>query len=292
MTERKRHARTEQPRSPSRANWQVSGAIGAPDRRERVLFLLHIVRLSIAFSALTSLTAMASPLTEGEFRHLATSCAPGIQLATLRSVAAVESNFEPWAVRDNNAHQVNRPVSLSAAEAFAQDRIRRGHSVDLGLMQINSRNLAPLRMDLRAAFDPCRSLQAAGQILFAAYTADTAAAERQAATLIALSRYNTGQSLAGIVNGYVDRISAAQTERPPAKSLPDGPPNAIMPWNIWGTPEISSISWLVTSDKVEIERAGAQSINARVEERAAVPLMAKGEPYELSAYQESETSKP
>ncbi len=131
--------------------------------------------------------------------------------STLRAVAAVESHFEPWAVRDNTTHEDRTPSSLTAAVALAEDRLRKGHSVDLGLMQINSGNLASLGMGVKDAFDPCRSLDAANRILRTAFAAGSSEADRQAAILITLSRYNTGRPLAGIANGYANRVIAAQS---------------------------------------------------------------------------------
>ena len=85
-----------------------------------------------------------------------------------------------------------------------------GHSVDIGLMQIDSANFASLRMGVEDAFDACHSLDAARRILQTAFSAGSSEAERQAALLIALSRYNTGKPLTGIANGYADQVISAQ----------------------------------------------------------------------------------
>jgi type IV secretion system protein VirB1 len=245
------------------------------------------------FLAALSTQVSASPLPKALFDRLATTCAPGIQLPTLRAVAAVESQFEPWAIRDNTSHQTWSPPTLANAVALAGERLKMGHSVDVGLMQINSRNMASLGMTLNDAFDACRSMDAAGRILFSAYAAGSSELDRQAAILIAFSRYNTGRPLAGIANGYAGRVIMEQ--RSPSVGTPVSVemPETQQTWNVWATAGSQTESWLITAKlSSNFERAGAQTTNARVEERAAVPPLAKGEPYELLAYQESAPPKP
>jgi hypothetical protein len=240
-----------------------------------------------------SISVSASPLTQTSFNRLTSSCAPGVELSTLRAVAAVESHFEPWAIRDNTSHKAWTPPSLAAAIVLAESRLGKGHSLDLGLMQINSGNLVSLGMRVSDAFDPCRSLDAAHRILLAGFAAGSTEAERQAAILITLSRYNTGRPLAGIVSGYVKHVIAAENVtaiRGPVQKLVQ---NTRAQWNIWGTSADEPISWFVTPDgPSEIERAKAQSTDARAEVLAAASHPKKGEPYEILAYQEIESNQP
>jgi type IV secretion system protein VirB1 len=237
-----------------------------------------------------SLPVSASPLPQTSFNRLASSCAPGVELPTLRAVAAVESHFEPWAIQDNTTHEAWTPPSVTAAVVLAEDRLRKGHSLDLGLMQINSGNLASLGLGVNDAFDPCRSLNAAHRILLAGFAAGSSEAERQAAILITLSRYNTGRPLAGIANGYVNRVIAAQSDWPTGKAAQQDP-NMPPQWNIWGTSGAAPSSWVVTTNGTsEIERAGARSTDAR-EVRAAATSTTKGEPHGVLAY-EIESNQP
>jgi len=243
----------------------------------------------VLFASFTH-TAIASPVSEASFNQLATSCAPGVAIPTLRAVAAVESHFDPLAVRDNTTHESWAPSSLTAASALAKGRLKLSHSIDIGLMQINSGNLASLHMGIEDALDPCQSLDAAHRILQIAFAAGSSEAERQAAILITLSRYNTGRPLAGIANGYADQVISAEST--PSNGIPVRP-NAPPQWAIWGASGAEPTSWVVTADESsEIERAGAQSTDSRAKGRAAVPPLEKGEPYELYAYQETEPRQP
>lgn len=237
--------------------------------------------------------AFASPISEASFSQLASSCAPGVAVSTLRAVASVESHFDPLAIRDNTTHESWAPSSISAAGALAKNRLNQGHSIDIGLMQINSVNLASLGMGVEDAFNACHSLDAAHRILLAAFAAGSSESERQAAILITLSRYNTGKTLAGIANGYASEVMSAESATLTGKQAHQNAPNISPQWDIWGTSNAEPASWVVTPDgPSEIERAGAQSTDARAKARAAVPPLEKGEPYELYAYQETEPSQP
>jgi type IV secretion system protein VirB1 len=73
----------------------------------------------------------------------------------------------------------------------ARRLIAAGHSVDLGAWQINSRNLSLLGLRVADAFEPCKSVAAAAQLIEL------------------FSRYNTGSPSRGIANGYAAAVMAA-----------------------------------------------------------------------------------
>jgi type IV secretion system protein VirB1 len=70
----------------------------------------------------------------------------------------------------------------------ARQLIAAGHSVDLGLMQINSMNLGLLGLSVSDAFTACRSVEAAAKLL------------------ALFSRYNTGSPQRGIASGYATKV--------------------------------------------------------------------------------------
>ena len=105
-------------------------------------------------------------LTLPEVAALADRCAPLVAVETLVSIAAVESGLDPLAIGVNGTPVVRvRAADAGDAATKAQALIDQGRSVDLGLAQINSRNLARLGLSVEAAFDPCRNLTAAATIL-------------------------------------------------------------------------------------------------------------------------------
>jgi type IV secretion system protein VirB1 len=142
---------------------------------------------------------------------LALQCAPTVAPETLLSVVQVESSFNPLAIGVNGAPRT-KVAATSPRDAVVQARglMAAGRNIDLGLAQINSRNLAWLGLTVEDAFDPCRNLAAAARVLQVGYGPSAEIGE-QPALLRALSRYNTGGDTAGFRNGYIAKVTAAAT---------------------------------------------------------------------------------
>ena len=138
------------------------------------------------------------------------ACAANVAPVTLDAVIAVESHGNPLAINVNHLPQPQpRPASVAEAAMTAESYIRRGFSVDLGLMQVNSRNLPTLGVTVAAVLDPCTNIRAGGAVLTANYAeAARTLGDGQAALQAALSAYNTGDFSRGFRNGYVARYYA------------------------------------------------------------------------------------
>lgn len=222
----------------------------APSRRPLQAGLLGVI------IALAPGAGFAAPLSAPRFAALVRRCAPSVSPSVLRGIARTESRFEPLALRDNTRGLTRTPRSPAAAVDEAQRWLAAGDSVDLGLMQINAANLSSLGLTLTTALDPCRSLSGAAAILRSAYARGASVADSQAALLIALSRYNTGRPLDGLVNGYVGKVLATP---------PDGAvsmvPNArhaqtasdsFPSWDVWAAATYArahGAPWLVAASR-------------------------------------------
>lgn len=147
---------------------------------------------------------------------LAQQCAPSVAPETLLSVVQVESSFNPLAINVNGAADPPPPPTREEAIRTAEVLIRQGRSVDLGLGQINSKNLGWLGMSVADAFDPCRNLAGAARVLEANYLSAARVAPQQEALRMAFSAYNTGDHRRGFANGYVAKIEAAAGQLVPA----------------------------------------------------------------------------
>ncbi len=160
------------------------------------------------------------------FLGLAATCAPGVAPETLAAVARAESGFDTLAINVNGPGGGRvRPASAGEAVARARALMAAGRSVDLGLMQVNSRNLDWLGLSIEDAFDPCRSVAAGARVL------------------TAFSGYNTGSPRRGFANGYVARVLAADAANDGAPARPAPAPPAGVPappppesWDVWAVP--------------------------------------------------------
>jgi type IV secretion system protein VirB1 len=138
---------------------------------------------------------------------IAAQCAHGVAPSTIAAVVHTESKGYQFALNVNGvARQPVRPVSAAAAAQVARAYIARGYSVDLGLGQINSRNMAGLSLSWENVFDPCINIGAAGKVLAGNYRRVSSGRLPQEALRIALSMYNTGSQTRGFRNGYVGRV--------------------------------------------------------------------------------------
>ncbi len=144
------------------------------------------------------------------FVQLAAECAPAVHPTTLLSLVSAESGFRPYAINDNSTARRSFPESAAVATALARGLVARGHSIDMGLAQINSRTAPHLGLSIADAFDPCRNLAAAARLMSATYRHTAAFSSTQQQALGAmLSVYNTGNSVRGYRNGYVSRVYLA-----------------------------------------------------------------------------------
>ena len=178
---------------------------------------------------------------------LAAQCAPTVAPETLLSVVQVESRFEPLAIGVNGAPRILvAPTSVDDAVAKAGALIAAGRNIDLGLAQINSKNLSWLGLSLTEVFEPCTNLKAAARILQDGYArSDAVRVGEQAALKTALSYYNTGDPARGFGNGYVGKVATAAERIVPAidgsslanpsEPVPAAPAQILAPpWDVFG----------------------------------------------------------
>jgi type IV secretion system protein VirB1 len=135
-------------------------------------------------------------------------CAPAAAPATIEAVIRAESGFNPLALHVNgNVRLEYQPATAQIATAWSEWLIKRGYSVDMGLMQINSSNLASLNITPAGAFAACQNIRAGAELLTRNYVRATQSlGSGTPALLRAISAYNTGNFRDGFANGYVARV--------------------------------------------------------------------------------------
>lgn len=151
----------------------------------------------------------SSALTRALVIALADDCASTTPAATLASLAEVESGFDPLTIHDNTTGASYHPISSPEAVSLTQLLMGRRHDLDIGLVQINTRNLTRLRLSVLEAFSACQNLRAAGRLLNANYELALNARVGSSVLQTAYSIYNTGKLSAGLRNGYAEKVVSA-----------------------------------------------------------------------------------
>ena len=159
---------------------------------------------------------------------LALQCAPNIAPQTVVAIVRTESRGDPLALNVNGTRQPGKQPTVVNAIAVAQRYVAAGYSVDLGLGQINSRNMRRLGLTWETVFDPCTNIAALGRVLSENYRSVANGRNPQTALRLALSMYNSGSPSRGFRNGYVARVvgNAGATDSPSVVRRDDPPPLA------------------------------------------------------------------
>jgi type IV secretion system protein VirB1 len=204
------------------ASFYQSAATGSQTTRSRRGGLRVSAAVIAAFIVQPSL-AQSLPLRVAA--QLASEHAPMVNTSTLLAFAFHESRLHPFAIHDNVTGQSAFPSSAAEAVALARTHLADGHSLDLGIMQVNSANLARTGLTVSTAFNAGESMRAGALILTAAYRQclhgndSPNGVGQQAALRCAASIYNTGNDQAGILNGYQADVWRAAAQIVPAIQL-------------------------------------------------------------------------
>jgi type IV secretion system protein VirB1 len=148
---------------------------------------------------------------------LIAECAPNVAPGTMHRLVSHESAANPFAigVNDKEVRLKRQPRSAVEASNWASWLIERGYSIDLGVAQINHKNLSLLGLDLVSVFDPCSNLRASSQLLSDNYRrAVIRYGEGQLALEAALSAYNTGRFVSSIGAEYVAKLRSVRVVDP------------------------------------------------------------------------------
>ena len=162
---------------------------------------------------------------------LLSKCGGGVHPDTLNAIIEVESNHNTLAIYDNTTGTSYRPLSKEQAIYFTEILLSAGHSIDIGLMQINSLHLKRLNINYKNLFDPCYNVGIGTKILTDFYRehASKNPSDKPDVTLLkALSSYNTGSPHKG--KKYVQKILKAagkSTKVSIAEEYANKEPNSI-----------------------------------------------------------------
>jgi type IV secretion system protein VirB1 len=139
---------------------------------------------------------------------LMANCAPNVAPSTMTAIVRVESGGDSLAIGDNTTRRSYYPHDRASAEVLARRLLDAGHSLDVGIAQINSMNFAGFGLNLHAIFDPCTNLSVGARILSGDYAfAARRYGDGQVALRHAIGMYNTGRLNGGA--RYIATVLAA-----------------------------------------------------------------------------------
>lgn len=168
-------------------------------------------------------------LTPTAFAVLLATCAPGAPANYIAGIAKTESAFHPFALHDNTTGKSFTPGTHKEAVALARDFLKAGHSLDVGLMQVNATNWAWLGLTVETALDPCKNVAAGARVLES------------------FSRYNTGSPTRGFERGYVQKVNSNLHGPGPIVALPIPPKEPPKQSRVFASPKDSSRHLVVSN---------------------------------------------
>ena len=137
------------------------------------------------------------------------SCSPNVAPSTMIAIIKTESNFNPLAININNKGQrlSYQAKNLNQATQWVNYLENHNYNFDVGLGQINIKNIKKYGLKARDLLDPCANLKMAAHILALNYNgAKQRSSTTSEALYKAISAYNTGNYRAGFSNGYVKKV--------------------------------------------------------------------------------------
>lgn len=154
-------------------------------------------------------------------------CVPNIAQAAMTAIVQVESKGNPLAINLNKGYKLQfQPQSKAQAQKWIEYLNKHDYNFDIGLAQVNIKNVNKSDYKATDLLDPCTNLKLGSSILIKNYTTALPSSKSpDEAWQKAVSAYNTGNFHNGFTNGYVGRVyaSANETELALNDNSPDIP---------------------------------------------------------------------
>ncbi len=127
---------------------------------------------------------------------------------TMKAIVKTESRGNIWAIGLNRGYHLRySPKSLAQAISWVEYLERYNYDFDIGLGQVNIRNVHKYGYKARDILDPCTNLKVASYILQQNYKeALNNVHNSKQALYMAISAYNSGNYHTGFNNGYVFKV--------------------------------------------------------------------------------------
>lgn len=151
-----------------------------------------------------------------DLSSLILQCAINVAPSTMMAIIKTESQGNPLALGINKGYRLqSRPKNPEQAAQWATYLEKNNYNFDVGLAQINIKNIHRYGYKASDALDPCTNLKMASDILAKNYHgALSSSSSSHEALQKAISAYNTGNYQSGFRNGYVQKVYANANSKP------------------------------------------------------------------------------
>lgn len=134
---------------------------------------------------------------------------PYAHRSVMTAIVKVESGGNPWAININNkgVRLLAQPKTKEEAISWVNWFNDRNYNIDIGIAQVNIKNIKRMGYSPTQFLDPCLNLKIASQILLDNYKSSSKKTlNSDDAVKLAISAYNTGNFRDGYKNGYVQKV--------------------------------------------------------------------------------------
>ncbi|MBY0379095.1 MAG: lytic transglycosylase domain-containing protein [Burkholderiales bacterium] len=136
------------------------------------------------------------------------ACAPNVAVSTMQAIIKTESKGNPLAININKGFKLKfQPKNLEQAKSWVNYLEKHGYNFDVGIAQVNIKNLHKYGYGAVNGLDVCINLKIASSILQNNYNSALIVSNSSNEALQkAISAYNTGNYHSGFSNGYVRKV--------------------------------------------------------------------------------------
>lgn len=136
-------------------------------------------------------------------------CVNPIHKVVMQAIVKVESSGNPLAIGLNKGFKLQmQPKDEKQAQAWVEYLEKNDYNFDVGLGQVNIKNIHKYGYKAKDLIDPCLNLKIASDILDKNYQVALSSDNSAKALQKAISAYNTGNFSSGFYNGYVSKVNA------------------------------------------------------------------------------------
>lgn len=144
-----------------------------------------------------------------ELLNLIQQCVTPQHQVVMSAIVKVESSGKPLAIGLNKGYRLQtQPKDEAQAKAWVEYLEKNNYNFDVGLGQVNIKNIHKYGYKASDMLEPCLNLKISSDILDKNYKLAATSANDADAIKKAISAYNTGNFSSGFKNGYVAKVTS------------------------------------------------------------------------------------